>query len=402
MNPVTRRNFLTTLASLYGVRILTPLQAQSLHAGRAKRVIHLWMAGGMSHIDSFAPSKDYNNKIPTNVDGIEISGNFPKIATRMDDICLIRSLSITQGAHEEASYLSLTSYAKRGTITHPTLGSWINKLGGVNNKNVPGNVQIGGGLTGSGWMEPVFAPLIINSPNDGIKNSISNLSSGEFQDRIDLKNEFDSQFPATNKSVKALDDQYRNALKLMTSEDLKAFSLNEEDNKTKEFYGNNSFGLGCLLARRLVEYDVKYVQVNLGGFDLHTNIDVGMQRQGAMVDQALNALIIDLKNRGLFDETLIVLNTEFGRTPKINDDDGRDHHPQAYCALMCGGGIIGGQVYGKMDEQSNNVIENKCTPNDLNATIASAMGIDISSVLYSPTKRPFTIADKGRALPLFS
>lgn len=398
---MNKRNFFKTLAALYGVRVLSPLQAQSYGNGKAKRIIHLWMSGGMSHIDSFSPSKDYK-KIPTNVDGIEISPYFPLLAKRMNDICLIRSLSITQGAHEEASYLSLTSYQKRGTITHPTLGSWINKLGGVNNKNIPGNIQILGGLTGSGWMEPVFAPVNINDPYEGIKNSISNVPAKEFTDRIDLKNEFDSDFVVKTKSTKALDDQYRNALKMMSSEDLKAFSINDETEKTKLGYGLNSFGMGCLLARRLVEYDVKYVQVNLGGFDLHTNIDVGMQRQGAVLDQALNALIGDLKNRGLFDETLIVLNTEFGRTPKINDDDGRDHHPQAYNALMLGGGIKGGQVYGKMDEMCSSVIENKCAPNDVNATIGAALGLDISKVLYSDSKRPFTIADKGKVLPLFS
>ncbi len=399
---MNKRNFLKAIAALYGVSILSPLQAQSYSKGKAKRIIHLWMSGGMSHLDTFSPSKDAKNVIETNVDGLKINEGFSQLSQLMNHACVIRGLSITQGAHEEASYLSLTSYAKRGTITHPSIGSWIQKLGGNNNPHIPNNVQIGGGMYGSGWMEPIFSPVSLNSPTDGIKNSFTTLQQKEFNDRLELKNEFDSDFTGNSQKTKGFDDAYKSALKLMASEDLKAFDLTQESEVDKNLYGNNSFGLGCLLARRLVEYDVKYVQVSMGGFDLHSNIDVGMTRLNKIIDQALSTLIIDLKRRGLLDETLIVLNTEFGRTPKINDDDGRDHHPQSYCGLMIGGGIKGGTIYGAMNDDCSAVIENKCTPNDINATIGSALGLDISKVLYSPNQRPFTMADKGKVLPIFA
>jgi uncharacterized protein (DUF1501 family) len=188
---------------------------------------------------------------------------------------------------------------------------------------------------------------------------------------------------------------YRDAVKLMTSEDLKAFDINQEPTDVREAYGDNGFGQGVLLARRLVENNVRFVEVQLGGWDNHTNIFTSVADRGATVDRALSALIGDLEQRGLLDETLIVLATEFGRTPRINQNEGRDHYPRAFSGLIAGGGIKGGQAYGKTDESGSRVIENPVLVPDFNATIATALGLPVGHTLYSPSGRPFKVANNG-------
>jgi uncharacterized protein (DUF1501 family) len=162
-----------------------------------------------------------------------------------------------------------------------------------------------------------------------------------------------------------------------------------------DLYGNDSFGQGCLLARRLVEHGVRFVEVNLGGWDMHQDIYTRLPEKLSTLDQGLGALLGDLDGRGLLEDTLVVLTSEFGRTPKINQNSGRDHYPKAFSSVLWGGGVNGGQVYGKTDKGIE-VTENKVTVPDFNATIAYALGLPLDTVLYSPSKRPFTVADKGQ------
>ena len=188
---------------------------------------------------------------------------------------------------------------------------------------------------------------------------------------------------------------YRDAVKLMTSEDLKAFDINLEPTDIRETYGDNGFGQGLLLARRLVENNVRFVEVQLGGWDTHSNNFTSVANRAATVDRALSALIGDLEPRGLLDETLIVLATEFGRTPRINQNEGRDHWPRAFSGLMAGGGSKGGQAYGKTDKTGARCAENPVAVPDFNATIATALGLPIGHKLYSPSGRPFKVANSG-------
>jgi uncharacterized protein (DUF1501 family) len=195
---------------------------------------------------------------------------------------------------------------------------------------------------------------------------------------------------------------YRDAVRVMKSEDLVAFDLSQEPETAHEVYGNDNFGQGCLLARRLVEHGVRYVEVNLNGWDTHQDNFLRVPEKCAVLDQALGALLPDLDRRGLLQETLVVLTTEFGRTPKVNQNEGRDHYPKAFSSAMWGGGLKGGQVYGKTD-RGVEVVEDKITVPDLNATIAYALGLPLDHVIYSPTKRPFTVADHGQPVTsLFS
>jgi len=297
-----------------------------------------------------------------------------------------------------------TSYLKRGTIVQPTFGSWVAKLSGQINRTIPMNVKIGGGGGGAGFLEAKYGALPIGRPGQGLANSkmASYLDDTMFQNRIaaaeKLNVNFTAQYP--QKKVRAYSDLYRDAVKLMKSEDLNAFDINKEPDSMKELYGETNFGQGCLLARRLIENKVRYVEVTRGGWDTHNDNFTAVGNNCVDIDKALSGLLLDLEMRGLLKETLVVLTSEFGRTPNINGRDGRDHWPYCFSAFLAGGGIKGGASYGEVDKAGRSPIEGKpIKPEDLNATIAYALGLPLNDVQYSPSGRPFTIAHKGE--PLF-
>lgn len=375
----------------------------------AKNVIYLYMAGGMSHLDTLDPKSDRSVKGPveairTKEAGIQISEFLPRVASQMDKLALLRSLSSTQGAHEEGRYFMHSSYTKRGTIVHPGMGSWLVKMDGPRNPNLPGVIHVGspnpGG--GSGFFEQKFAPLVIGNPEAGLQNSKirKGTTEKEFEDTVMLTNAFDAEFHRkyNQKKTRAYSDMYDDAIKLMKSRDLAAFELDLESKVIREAYGNNPFGQGCLLARRLVEHDVRFVEVTLGGWDTHTNNFERVAENGQVLDQALGTLLADLDNRGMLEETMVVLATEFGRTPKINDNEGRDHSPTAFSCALAGGGIRGGQVYGETDTTGKFVKSEKVEVPDFNATIAYALGMPLEKTVYSPSGRPFRVADMGKPI----
>ena len=414
---LTRRRFVSGAASgLLGVSYMSQFGYADEKApvanlkGTAKSVIYLYMSGGMSHLDSF-DIKPENSEvrgdagaIKTNVSGIRVSKFFPEVAKHMDKIAVINSLTTTQGAHEEGRYIMHTSYEKRGTIRHPDMGAWVTKLGGKISDTLPAFVKVGGGggSLGGGFFEPKYAALPVGDPKAGLQYSKRHRTVSEevFNDRLAMLKQMNGQFQSKykQKSVNAMDTMYKDAVKLMTSEDLKAFDISKEDPKNAARYGENRFGQGCLLARRLVEKGVRMVEVNLGGWDNHSTIYDRFTENSKTLDTALAALLGDLKSKGLLDSTLVVLATEFGRTPKINQNKGRDHYPKAFSGLLAGGGIKGGQVYGKTDAGGMNVVENKVKVQDFNATIATALGLPIDKILHSPSGRPFQVAHKGKPI----
>ena len=408
----TRRDFVSRAAqSFLGLSVLpigTHAALKTIKPAKAKNVIYLYLAGGMSHIDTFDPkpeNKDVQGPVSTlktNVPGITVSEYLPRLARQMDQLAIVRSLMSTQGAHEQGTYYMHSSYVKRGTIRHPGMGSWILKLDGLHNERLPGNVSINGGSRsiGSGFMESKYAPLTIGNPKEGLQDSKrpSYVSENSFRERLDLAKALDAKFERKYdlKEVRAYKDMYADALRLMKSEDLDAFDINKEPKRMQDAYGDNSFGQGCLLARRLVENDVRFIEVSSGGWDTHTNNFTTVPDKAEELDQALSALLTDLKERGMLDETLVVVATEFGRTPEINSNDGRDHSPTAFTSLLAGGGIAGGQVYGKTDAAGKYVTENEIKIPDFNATIAHAVGLPLDQVVTSPSARPFTVAHKGK------
>lgn len=373
--------------------------------GKAKSVIYLFMAGAMSHVDTLDPKAGdaggETTAAPTRLSGVSITDKMPKLAYLMNGMALIRSMTTETGAHEQGQYLMQTSYKPINSIRHPGLGAWSNHVFDKRNRSLPGNVLIGSaaGHPGAGFLPASISPVPVSNPARGLENtkSPSYLAGDQFRKRMALANQFDANFRSQHKSslIDAYDDTYREAVRLMGSAELKAFDISEEPEDVREFYGDNPFGQACLLARRLVDKGVRFVEVEYGGWDDHADIYTDLPKRVENLDNALGALLRDLANRRMLDEVLVVLGTEFGRTPEINDNAGRDHHPGAFSALLCGAGIRGGQVYGSSDETGHSVVDNPVYPEDLNATIASAMGLPLEQEFIAPNGRPFRICNTG-------
>jgi hypothetical protein len=357
-NEQNRRSFMSVVArSLLGVGTW-PLAGRAEQAGltthgargsRAQSVIYLFMNGGMSHLDTFdtkpgAETQGPVASISTNVPGIAISEYFPKMAQQMDRVAIVNSLSSTQGAHEQGRYFMHTSYILRGTIAHPDLGAWSSVLLPRRNPELPGNVKIGenGGRSGEGFLESRHAALCIGDPELGLQDSRlpGYVTADRFQRRLARIRRMNDQFlrKYDQKNVRAVSNAYDAAVKLMKSDDLKAFDISVENESIRESYGDNSFGQGCLLARRLIEHRVRFVEVEFGGWDTHVDNFETVAENSSVLDQALSTLLRDLADRRLLDETLVVLATEFGRTPDIvvERDNGRNHYPKAFTCLLAG------------------------------------------------------------------
>lgn len=424
MNPflktdeLTRRQFVTNAARAYlGVHLFPMLGSTLASAapeaaakgGTAKSVIYLYMSGGMSHLDTFDPKpkkKEVMGKteaIPTKADGIMVGHYLKKTAAVMDKVCVINSMNSTQGAHEQGSYIMHTSYSLRGTIKHPSLGAWVLKLGGRIHPELPGFVAVNSApeLAGGGFLGAKFSAALIGNPDQGLQDSrrAEEVSQEDFQRRLSLADKMNRQFHEryANADVKAYEELYREAISLMESRDLKAFDLKQEPEATRNLYGSGSFAQGCLLARRLVQNGVRFIEVQLGGWDTHYDNFTGVAGRCHEFDQAYAALISDLEKCGKLQDTLVVVATEFGRTPEIKAEhnEGRDHHPEAFSCLLAGGGIKGGIKHGTTDASGGKVKDGLVSIQDFNATIAHALSLPYDTVIMSPTKRPFKIADKG-------
>ncbi|MFZ9933452.1 MAG: DUF1501 domain-containing protein [Chthoniobacterales bacterium] len=420
---LTRRHFMGLAArSMLGVRVLPILGgmtsllsaahgAQQTGAGaKASSVIYLFMSGGMSHLDTFdpKPSRDEvmgpTTALGSKADGIQVSNYLPNTAGVMDKVCVVNSMTSVNGAHEHGQYILHTSYAKRGTIQHPSLGAWVLKLGGKQSADLPGFVAINTGaeISGGGFFGPTFGAAPVGDPQQGLQDSKppAHVDESDFSRRVDLADRlnrsFHERFP--HRDVEAYRSLYQEAVQLMKSEDLKAFDVASESDATKQLYGTTRFGQGCLLARRLVEHGVRFVEVTLGGWDTHYDNFAGVEARCNDFDQAYAALINDLAAKGLLDKTLVVVGTEFGRTPEIDQQNqaGRGHHPAAFSCLLAGGGVKGGFKYGETDGTGNKVRKDPVEIADFNATIAHALGLKLDEKLQSPSGRPFTIADQGK------
>lgn len=378
---------------------------------RQRRLIYLYMGGGMTHLDTFdlKPGSDtqgQTNGISTSVPGIQISQYLPTLATKMDKLAIIRSMNTQTADHEAGEYLMRTSYEVIATERHPSLGPWMQRLRGRQNKSLPDTVLIGGAARhpAAGFLDPTFSPLPIGDPNRGLENTKSPayLTESSFEKRIALIDGFDRKFREKYplKQVKGYTDFYDEATTLLSSGELKAFDLNNEKPESRDRYGRDAFGQGCLLAKRLIESNVQCVEVTLGGWDMHNTMwEQGtLPTRAGILDKALSALMTDLESVGLLDDTVIVVTTEFGRSPQINYNAGRDHHPAAFSAVLAGGGIRGGQAYGKSDKRGHSVDEDGVSPADLNATVAMALGLKLDQVIHSPTGRPFKVAHDGTPL----
>ncbi len=415
---LSRRRFVLNAArACLGLSILEPL-APRLRAApfegasklrqtaTAKRVIYLYMTGGMSHLDTFgavpgASTMGSTRTIKTSADGVEIGEYLPQTARYMHHGVILNSLTSTQGAHVQGNYFMHTSYTLRGGTRHPSMGAWLTKLQGRSNPTLPGSAIITGDSRhpGGGFLEADAQPLVLGDPSAGLQYSErpTAITGSDLDYRLHLSAQLDDAFQSSYRyaNLKAHADVYREAVKVMNSADLVAFDITKEDPATRERYGSDHFGQGCLLARRLIEHGVRFVEVTHNGWDTHQDNFTRLPDLCAVLDRGLGALLPDLESRGLLKDTLVVLTTEFGRTPKINEKQGRDHYPKAFSSVLWGGGVRGGQVYGRTD-RGIEVTGNKISVPDFNATLAYALGLPLDAVTYSPNNRPFTVAGTGQ------
>jgi len=418
LDPLSRRAFCERWASAaLGVTVLHGFGRGSLFAeeakatapsgpgyGKAKNVIFLQMVGGMSHIDTLDPKDGPTQgpKVPikTKADFL-LGGTMENLAKHADKVSIIRSMTSKTGVHAAGQYIIRTGYEERGTIKHPNIGAWAQHFLGASHKTLPSSVCVNRQpQNGNGFFPSSFAPLPILDPDVGLQYAKSEASEEAMIKRLVLLEQLDTGFRDRFKTseVKSYTQFYEKTISIMSSTDLEAFKLDEEPAALKEKYGKGKFGQGCLLARRLVEKGIRYIEVAKGGWDMHNNIEDGLDEHGAELDQALSALLDDLKERGLLESTLVVLCSEFGRTPKINGNSGRDHHPKVFSTLLAGGGIKGGFIYGSSDKEGMAVADKQASPQDFLSTIGWSLGLPIDEIVMSPSNRPFTVGDKGKAI----
>jgi uncharacterized protein (DUF1501 family) len=373
---------------------------------RHKACILLWMDGGPSHKDTFdlRPGTDHGGPykaIQTATPGIEISEHFPQFARLTQHAAIIRSMSTAEGAHGRAKYNLHTGYREGvGGLIYPSIGSIVSKEIGNPDAALPNFVSIGNRSYGAGFLGAHYQPLVVNDPSRGVENLRAGVAGGQFDSRVSLLEELEQGFNHTHRSNlnAAHQTTVQRAVTLMRDKGISAFDIANEPAATREAYGSTKFGEGCLMARRLVEGGVRFVEVNLGGWDTHQNNFDRVRQLSGQVDPAMSALVKDLKERGLLDSTLVIWMGDFGRTPRINQRGpvpGRDHYPRAWSSVMIGGGIKGGQVIGKTDAEAAAVTERPVNALDFLSTVCRVLGIDYEKQNHAPNGRPIRIVDRG-------
>lgn len=373
---------------------------------RAKSVIYIFLPGGFSQYDSFdiEKNKDTLGKaVPnkSNVDGIRVSQYFPNMAKQMDKVAVLSAMKTNQGAHPAGIYKAFTGYNPRSSITHPEVGAWISRYKSTKEDTLPNFVAISSNRSGtSGFLPGMYSALPVNDPSKGIRYSSrqNGVDPEKFNRRMKLLSEFNDKFQrhyGTDES-KAYMDVYKSSTKFMKSKDIEAFDLKKENQNISKLYSRDKFSQGCLLAGRLVEKGVRFTKVELGGWDYHKAIYTDFPGKAAILDKGLSSLLKHLTQKGLLDSTLVVVGTEFGRSPSINANQGRDHHPKGFTCLLAGAGVKAGEIHGKTAKDGKDIIDGAIDVTDFNATIAWAMGVNPDKEMMSPNGRPFTIANKGK------
>ncbi|MFN9718922.1 MAG: DUF1501 domain-containing protein [Planctomycetota bacterium] len=405
----TRRRLLTSAAALLAaghttaIQSLMAEQAESLRK-QGKSMILLWMPGGPSQFETLDPKPGHKNggpteAIATSISGIRIADNFPRIAREMKDIAIVRSMTNKEGSHPRASYQLHTGYVPAGSVKHPSFGSSVVQQIGHLNGELPSFVSVGA-TQGAGFLGMEYEPFVVSQPGQLPENVALQVSRDRFQQRSELMKKLNAEFATTGSRLLADNHEalYGKTSRLVLTPEIQTFDISTEPQSLRDQYGESNFGRGCLLARRLVERGVSFVEVRAGNWDTHQNNFEDCARNAAEVDPATATLISDLRDRGLLEKTLIVWMGEFGRTPRINPREGRDHYPRVFSMMMAGGGVRGGQVYGASTADGTEVAHDPVTVPDLLRTICQAIGINADHEHMSPQGRPLKVVDGGTAI----
>ncbi|VTR98164.1 DUF1501 domain-containing protein [Tuwongella immobilis] len=426
---VHRRDFLSIgTAGMLGLSLPQLLRAEALPAnrtqsssGRAKSVILVWLAGGPATIDMWdnkpeAPEgiRGEFKSIATKVAGVQLAETLPNMATVTDKISIVRSLYHTIPSHAPATNFMVTGNKPTAALQYPSMGSLTAKLLPVE-KGVPPYVSFadlrGGASGGAGYLGTGYNPFQIEGAAGGKGKASTfrvrgislpnNFSLDQLGNRDQLLQKFDSKFAQIDKQddlVTGLDTFHQQALDILRSDKTKsAFQLEREKESLREAYGNTPFGQSALAARRLIEAGVRFATISTGGWDTHQNtFKSHKERLMPQLDQTLAALIRDLDDRGLLDSTIVMCAGEFGRTPKVNKNTGRDHWARSMACVLAGGGIKRGYVHGSTDASGMAPSTEPVTPDDIASTIFHRLGIDPALELQTPTGRPIQLFREGR------
>lgn len=415
-NRMSRRHFLghlaaTTLAAP-AAHFFGNLEAQAQKVRQAnKRCILLWMSGGPSHLDTWdlKPESEKNGgpfkPIATAAPGVRISEHLPGVAKQMGHLSIIRSLDSKEGNHDRGTYMMHTGYAPNPTMVHPSFGGICSyELGEkLASFDLPHFIAINTPSLGAGFLGMSHSPFMVQNPNAPIANlrPPAGVDLDRQGRRLAMLSQVEKGFISQKRGTAASDHQavYAKTVRMMNSRYTQAFRLDDENARVRDAYGRGSFGSGCLMARKLVEAGVTFVEVALGGWDTHANaFETLSQRLLPELDKAMSALVADLAQRRLLDSTLVVWMGEFGRTPRINQDAGRDHWPRGWSVVMGGGGIKGGQVVGATDRDGVEVTDRPVGVMDVVATMTRAMGIDVATEYTTPRGRPYKVVDGGKPI----
>lgn len=435
MPQLSRRHLLTLSAAgvLGGCASgwMETLAAEVARQGKPKRsCILLWMNGGPSHLDTFDLKPGHANggpfqEIATSVAGIRISEHLPQVARSMDRLAIVRSMTSKEADHGRASYFVRTGRLPEASVQYPTVGSLMSKELGDDTAALPNFVSIAPfrstnlAAYNSGFLGPRHAPFIVGDVTPEMAQAqdasaylkalqvadlhpSEKLPTGRAARRLELLRGLEQRFVASRPDdpVRSHQTAYERAVRLMDSSAAAAFDVASESDALRDDYGRNFFGHGCLLARRLVERGVPFVEVSLGGvssggmgWDAHVNNFETVKRLSRVLDPAWSSLMSDLQDRGLLDTTLIVWMGEFGRTPKINGAAGRDHYPLTWSAVLGGGGIQGGQAIGSTSADGIEVTDRPSSVPQLLATVFQAVGVDPHKTNPSNVGRPVHLVD---------
>ncbi len=373
-------------------------------SAKPKACILLWMNGGPSHIDTFDPKPGTAmggefKAIKTSARGVQICEHLPHVAEQAKHLAIVRSMTSKEGNHDRGQYLMHTGYAPSGTLKHPSLGSWVSSELGNPDFELPNFVSIRGPSVGSGFLGVQHNPFAVQNPGRGVRNlaAAKDVDQTRFAARLEALQMLQDDFRTVSRSAAPAnhDAVYRKATQMMRSPLVKAFDIAAEPAAVQKSYGDSDFGRGCLMARRLIETGVPFVEVTLDGWDTHIDNFTKTSLLMRDLDPAMATLLRELEERRLLEDTLVVWMGEFGRTPTISRADGRDHYPTAWSTVLAGGGIRGGQAYGATDETGAKVTRDAVTVPNYFATLATVLGMNPAKEAMSPVGRPIAISDGG-------
>jgi hypothetical protein len=410
---IHRRDFLRGIAAssvaagMLGWTDLLCAESSQLRK-RGKACILLYMQGGPSQFETFSPLPGHANggetkAIPTAVPGIQIAENFPEVAKVMGDVAIIRSMTGKEGAHPRATFLMHTGYLPTASVKYPAFGAVVAEQLRDAQLDLPAFVRVGGNGNvqsfsgGGGYLGNEFDPFMMAVPGKMPTNTQPGTDSARFSRRMDLLERLEGDYAASQLTQEVADHGrlYRKTQRMIQSDQMKAFDFQDEPAASREAYGSGPFAEGCLLARRLVETGVTFVEVFLNGWDTHADNFSTVRKLAGQSDRAVAQLIRDLKQRGLLDSTLVAWAGEFGRTPRINPRGGRDHYPKAFNVALAGCGIRGGQVIGKLEEDGSAVADRPVSIPDLFSTMCKSLGINAGTEHMTNIGRPIKIVDGG-------